>query len=108
MTPATLLHDLALAAVTAPILRSRRDTVKQYVDADKPIPEDMLPGRLLMRMTAINKDTLRRITSDDARNVRLEDVKLFVESRPRERDYRGTLEMWQKAERVKRRGRWCL
>ena len=72
MTPADLLQKIAKDTVLIPFLSSsfRYSTSRDYVIRGLPIPDRLLPGRIVMHMPKESREILRELTSDDAAQCR--------------------------------------
>lgn len=70
MSPTAALQHAIDAAVTASVaVGSRYQTIQAYIAQGRPIPDDLLPGRLLARQPSEVRAALRALTSAAAANV---------------------------------------
>lgn len=70
MSPtAALQHAIDAAVTTSVAVGSRYRAIQDYIVQGRPIPDDLLPGRLLARQPAEIRTALRALTSADAANV---------------------------------------
>lgn len=70
MSPTVALQHAITAAVAASVaVGSRYRTIQEYIAQGRPIPDDLLPGRLLARQPSEVRTALRALTSTAAANV---------------------------------------
>jgi hypothetical protein len=72
MTPSDLLQKIAKDAALIPLLSSslRYQNSRDYVMRGLPIPDRLLPGRMIQNMSEESRKLLRELTSDDAAKCR--------------------------------------
>ena len=70
MSPTTALqHVVDAAGVASVTVGSRYRAIRDYIARGRPIPDGLLPGRLLVRQPSEVRAALRALASTDAANV---------------------------------------